>query len=217
MKNEVILTPKGVLSFPALLKQRFNKLAKRNEFSCELLFAPGVQGGAGKKADPAFADLQRIVADAMEEMWGVRDIKKLPKSTQKLFRLPFKNQGDKVKENDEGEEVIPDGHVDGAVYLRLVNAKKQPGVVGKDGKIPITDESEIYGGCYARAAVTAYAYDHESGNKGINFSLEHVQKMGDGEPFGAPRTNPEDHFSAVEGEDEDATDVAQDEPTSVFG
>lgn len=220
--SDLVITPQGRGSYPSLLKSRRNRLSGKDEFSIELLFPPDVQGNKAKEIDahPQFLELQRIVADAMEEKFKVRDFKSLPKSVKKNFRMPFKDQADKAYEDDDGNEAMPDGHFAGAIYLRLKNTK-QPGVVGKDGKIPITNENEIYGGAYYKCVVSAYAYDHESGNRGVNFSLEHVQKVGEGDSFGAPRTNPEDHFSAVpeeEGEDEAApADVSGETSHSIFG
>ena len=52
----------------------------------------------------------------------------------------------------------------------------------------------FYAGCYARAAITAFGYDRK-GNKGVSFSLMHIQKVKDGEPFGADRGKPDDFFN----------------------
>ena len=42
---------------------------------------------------------------------------------------------------------------------------------------------EIYPGCYCQAVVRAVTYNHPM-NKGIKFSLDTLQKVRDGEPFG---------------------------------
>ena len=72
------------------------------------------------------------------------------------------------------------------------------------GKHPITQQDEIYGGCYCKAQLNAYAYE-QAGNRGISFGLLHLQKVKDGEPFGI-RTRAEDAFAPVENTDSDMSD-----------
>ncbi len=71
-------------------------------------------------------------------------------------------------------------------------SKSKPGIVDSDRET-IIDQSEFYSGCFARATVSAYAYDY-MGNKGVSFNLLNVQKLDDGEPFSA-RSRPEDDFA----------------------
>jgi hypothetical protein len=61
---------------------------------------------------------------------------------------------------------------------------------------PIIKESDIYAGCYVRAALNAAPYNFE-GNKGVTFFLNHIQKWEDGEPLGGV-TRAEDVFEAIE-------------------
>jgi hypothetical protein len=63
-------------------------------------------------------------------------------------------------------------------------SEDKPGiVVGKEQRPP-QSENEVYGGCYAKASVTAFAYE-QKGNKGVSFALNNVWKLRDGEPFGS--------------------------------
>ena len=103
------------------------------------------------------------------------------------LRSPFLNQGDYEYE----------GYEDGAVLIRA-SSKLKPGVVDATVQ-PVIDESEIYPGCYARATIRAYAYD-VSGNRGVAFGLQNLQKLRDGDPLGG-RTRPEDDFSPVTDDD----------------
>ena len=77
-----------------------------------------------------------------------------------------------------------------------------PLVVGED-KQEIIDQSEVYSGCYVRASITFVAYNHKSGGKGVGAYLNGVQKVADGEPFGAARENADTMF----GDDDDEVDL----------
>ena len=62
----------------------------------------------------------------------------------------------------------------------------------------VIDPSKVFGGCWARAQVHAYAYD-KKGNQGVSFGLNNLQLVPAGdrpdEPFGGNRA--EDAFDAV--------------------
>lgn len=85
-------------------------------------------------------------------------------------------------------------------YFMNVSSKTKPGIVDRNVN-PILDSSEVYSGCYARVSINAFAYS-VSGNKGISFGLNHVQKLRDGDFLGG-RTRAEDDFDSVEGDDGD--------------
>jgi hypothetical protein len=85
-------------------------------------------------------------------------------------------------------------------YFMNVNSKTKPGIVDRAVK-PIEDSSEVYSGCYARVSINAFAYN-TSGNKGISFGLNHVQKLRDGDFLGG-RSKAEDDFDEVEPDDGD--------------
>ena len=81
-----------------------------------------------------------------------------------------------------------------------VSSKAQPGIVDRD-KMPVLDASEVYSGCFVRVALGAFAYNN-SGNKGISFGLNHVQKLRDGEPLGGI-TRAEDEFDDLDDDQDD--------------
>lgn len=70
---------------------------------------------------------------------------------------------------------------------------------------PITDRSEIYPGCWVNVSMQAFPFS-VSGNKGISFGLRNVQKVDDGEPFGAV-SRPEDDFDPYDDDDDDEDDI----------
>ena len=177
MSNRV-LTPVFRVSYPNVFKPRKNELSGKEEYSLVALFAKGDDLTALKQAAQA----------AAEYKWGP-DQKKWPKN----LRLPFRDQGDRAKE-ENGKEILPAGYEKGAIYLNL-KCTERPGLV--DAKVQsIIDESEFYAGCFARATVHAYAYD-QAGNRGISFGLENIQKVKDGETLGG-RIKATDAFTPIE-------------------
>ena len=72
----------------------------------------------------------------------------------------------------------------------FINAQSQtkPGIVKPDPSglskyVPITDEEELYSGCYGYAAVNFFAYNN-AGNKGISAGLNNVLKTRNGDFLG---------------------------------
>ncbi len=189
IKTTGVMTPEFRVSFPNLFKAKKNDLSGEDEYSVQALFS--------KDAD--LKVLKMAAEAAIAKKWG-DDKKKWPTN----LRSPFRLQDERAKVNDEGKKVLPPGYEEGAVYLNL-KSKQRPGVVDKNVQ-PIIDETEFYPGCYARATISAYAYDAK-GNKGVAFGLGNIQKTRDGEPLGG-RMKAEDEFAPIEGASEgDASTV----------
>ena len=96
-------------------------------------------------------------------------------------KLPAKlattlHDGDAEKEN--GGEYGPEckGHM-----VISVSSKNRPVVVYSD-KMPMTDATELYSGCYGRAVINFYVYD-TSGKIGLTAGLNGLMKLEDGEPL----------------------------------
>lgn len=123
---------------------------------------------------------------AASEKWG--------NAVPKTVRSPFR----KNEELDTPIAGIPD---DAIVMTFSANEDRRPGVV--DARLQdIIDEAECYSGAIYRAQVRAFAYD-TSGNKGISFGLQNLQKLEDGKPLGG-RTPANKAFTAVESDDKAA-------------
>ena len=170
-----VLTPEFRVSFPSVFQSRKNDLNGKDEFSLVALFKKGQDLSALKKA----------AADAVEKKWG----KKVPSS----LRTPFRDQGERAKTDDDGNEFLPEGYDRGAIFISLKSTQR-PGLVGPNLE-EIIDSTEFYAGCYARAKIRAYAYDIK-GNKGVAFGLVNIQKTRNGEPL-TGRTKAQDDFSAI--------------------
>lgn len=101
-----------------------------------------------------------------------------------------------IRDGDDFAEDYPEraGH-----YFMTVSSNSRPNVVDKSVQ-PIMEADEVYSGCYARVSLNAFPYS-VSGNKGISFGLNHVQKISDGEPLGG-RTRAEDDFDEIDEDDD---------------
>jgi hypothetical protein len=170
-----VTTPYFRVSFPNVFRAKKNELSGKDEFSIVALFPKGAD----------LSGLKKAAQDAIEKKWGT-DKTKWPQN----MRSPFRDHSEKMKDGK-----YPAGHEDGGVFINLKSSVR-PGIVGPDMQ-EIIDESQFYAGCMARASVNAYAYDNK-GNRGVSFGLNHLQKVGDGEPFGT-RSRVEDAFAPVAG------------------
>ena len=127
-----------------------------------------------KKTD--ITEMKRILKAAAVTKWG----DKIPKGLRNPIR--------------DGDEKELDGYKD--MWAISATSKIKPGLVDAD-KTAILTSDVFYSGCYARATLTAFAYD-QKGNKGVAFGLQNIQKLRDGEPFSG-RTRPEEDFDAQAG------------------
>ena len=86
----------------------------------------------------------------------------------------------------DGDDLRPSGDEFGpeckGCMVMTVSSNRKPVLIDAN-KIPITDESELYSGCYGRAIINFYGYDTQ-GNKGISAGLNAIMKLHDGEPLG---------------------------------
>lgn len=86
---------------------------------------------------------------------------------------------------------------------RQDNAKREatpPAVVKLAGKniVEIIDKKEFYAGCYAKAEITYYVYDHPKGKKGVTIGLNAVCKARDGEKIiSSYETNTKEVFKSM--------------------
>lgn len=187
---EQLLTPVARLSFPSLFEARsINGGAPK--FQATLLLDKAAQD------TDAFKALKRQAKEAAIAKWGADNI-------PKKLKTPFLTVDDL--------ENVPDGYEDDHVFIRLNNPLR-PGVVDSQ-RNEIIDPSAIYAGCDVLGATHAYAWEHPQGGKGVSFSLDHIMKVADNEPFGN-RTRAVDAFAGVDTGDVD--DGVADDDDDVFG
>lgn len=174
------MTPEFRVSFPQVFEPKGFE-GQEPKYSCVMLF--------DKKTD--LAPLKEAAFNAAKEKFGEKG--KWPKN----FKLPFR----------DGDEKADSKGYAGTIFV-TASSKKRPGIV--DQKLnDILDKEELYAGCYARAVLIAFAYD-VSGNKGVSFSLQHIQKLRDGEKFSGGKSA-RDEFTAVNDGSEDAENYSEED------
>lgn len=116
-------------------------------------------------------------------------------------RIP-KNWKNTFRDGDEEADLELNPEYEGC-YFMTVSSNTKPGIVDQDVQ-PILDATDVYSGCYARVSINAFPFN-VSGNKGVSFGLNHVQKIADGEPLGG-FSRAEDDFEPVARESDDDED-----------
>lgn len=177
--SEKVMTPEFRVSFPHVFKAQ-----KPMNEGAEPKY--GISMLFPKGAD--LSKLKAIAKEAIQEKWGDKPPKNL--------RSPFRDQGEKEYS----------GYEEGAIFVNATS-KMKPGIVDRNRE-DIISEEDFYAGCYARATIRAFAYD-VSGNRGVGFGLQNLQKLRDGEPLGG-RTSPQSDFEDVAGGDDGEVDDASD-------
>jgi hypothetical protein len=125
------------------------------------------------KSDKATLDKIKKAIEAAKATYIQRNSgKKLP---AQLKTTLHDGDGERPNGGDFGEECKGN-------YSITVSSKNPPVLVHAD-KTPLTDQNELYSGCYGRAIINFYVYD-TNGNKGISAGLNGVMKLYDGEPLG---------------------------------
>lgn len=158
-QSRTVITPEFRAAF-ANVFQTTKTPNGQDRYQLTALFEPGENLDA----------LKKLAKEALEAKWGT-DKSKHPKG----LRSPFRKQSEKA---GDYEGFLDD---DDAVFINMATIQ-QPGIVDANLK-DIIDPKQFYSGCYARAEVNAYAYD-KSGNKGVAFGLNNIQKLRDGERLG---------------------------------
>jgi hypothetical protein len=182
MADNKVITPEVRVSYPALHEPRVGPNGGEPKYGAALVFPHGADLSALKKS----------AGDALQERWGAKAMEMVQKGQ---LKWPFR---------DGSQKYGP-----GTTFIN-VTSKQPPGIVdrfaGPDGKPrPITDPSEVYAGCYARASVRPFTYD-VNGSKGVSFGLNNLQKLREGERLDG-RMNAADEFDATESGPADIDDL----------
>jgi hypothetical protein len=146
-----IVTPVFKVSFPVLFEPEGYE-GNEPKYSVTMMFPK----------DTDIKPLRQILNQAARETFG----KNIP---PKLIN-PLRD-GDNDEEREEYR----------GFWVCKALSKYQPYVCGKNRHKVITDETEIYAGCWGRAAVKAFGY--KTGKKGLSLILLSFQKLRDDEPI----------------------------------
>lgn len=99
----------------------------------------------------------------------------------------------------DGDEERDDEAYAGCMFINA-SSKGKPGLIDRYKK-EITDEEELYSGCYGRASINFYPFD-ASGNRGVAAGLNNLLKLEDGEPLGGRQSAENDFADYLEEEDD---------------
>jgi hypothetical protein len=160
----LVVTPVATLSYPHLdVPQQPQKGQNgKPKYSATLVFAPGTDLKA----------LEAAVIAAGEEKWPGKFAEMVRVGA---LRLPFRKDAEAK------------GYKPGSVFIN-VRSEQKPGAVylfpGPDNKPALIPDDKLrevmYPGAQVRAQIRAFPYD-SSGNKGVSYALNNIQKMGEGE------------------------------------
>ena len=116
--------------------------------------------------------IKQAMAEARESFCARNGANSLPQKPVHTL-----HDGDGVR--DSGD---PYGEECKGCYVITVSSKQKPVIVDAF-RNEITNQTEVYSGCYGRAAINFFGYN-SNGKKGISAGLLSIQKLSDGEPFG---------------------------------
>ncbi len=158
--------------------------------------------------DGAEAKYSTVILVPKTDKATIRKIQAAQKAALENGKAKFngtipKNWKNTFRDGDEEGDLEKNPEYEGHMFMSITN-KTKPGLVDANME-PIIDASELYSGCYVRVSMNAFAFN-VSGNKGVSFGLNHVQKISDGEPLGSI-TRADDDFEAIDPEDFDDDDL----------
>lgn len=180
-ERKSLITPRGILCFPSLFKPSAYEEGREPDFQMLLVMEKDKV-----RDDPAWKALRTAVVEAARAKFGDKAAAMMKAGK---LRMPWRP--------GEDYETYGDPFNSKTVMIKLKSNTK-PGLVTHDLE-PITDEDELYAGCYVRASYAPYAYD-QKGGKGVTLLLNNVQKLGNGKRLSGRRPA-RDEFEAVEAED----------------
>jgi len=181
-----LITPEGRVSFPTVFEPRAFAQGGDAKYGVTLLF---------DKDSADLSDLRKAAIQAVTDKWGP-DKAKWPANLRShdlsTYLSPTGKDGWPFRDGDlQGY----DGY-ENTVSVKF-SSKTKPGLVDR-AVMPIVSQEEFYAGCYARVQCAPFAFD-TSGNRGVTFMLNHIQKTRDGEAFSG-KGRAEDAFDALPAE-----------------
>lgn len=102
----------------------------------------------------------------------------------------------------DGDEERPDDEAYEGCYFINATSKTKPGVVkvmavnGERKLVEVTNEDDVYSGCYGHVSVNFFAFNN-AGNRGIAAGLNNVLKTRDGEYLGG-RSSAQSDFGGMD-------------------
>ncbi|MBE5927304.1 MAG: DUF2815 family protein [Lachnospiraceae bacterium] len=150
-----------------------------------------------------YGGIQKYSVSALISKEDIDTINKIEEVIEHVKEQSVQKWGGRIPANirlplHDGDVEKPDNPIFQNCYYLNAKSKDAPQVVDRNVH-PITNQTEIYSGCYGNISITLYGYNF-SGTKGIAAWLGNIQKIRDGEPFGR-RIVATDDFEPIGGED----------------
>lgn len=180
-----VVTGKVRLSYPQLFKAKAAEEGQDPKFSVEVLIPKSdtktlAKIRAAQNAAAAASERGKKALGDSVPTWG-------------SDKFPHKKFTDTLRDGDDDDENDGRDERKGHWFMNVRSSEKfKPGVVDKNLD-DVQDQSEVYGGVYARVSMTAFAFSTQ-GNKGVSFGLNSVQVLGYGDSFGGERENASEVF-----------------------
>jgi len=182
LKNSCrIVTPAFRVAFPNVFKPSGFR-GGNLKYSLVMLF----------KKEQDLKEIKKALKSAKIMEWGAN-----PRNWPENIAMP-------ITDGDSPKTSAYDGFKGCWAIKASSSAEAKPSVVDYPGSNPIIDPSEFYPGCVARAQIFArvWEFPEKSGRFGIQFILDHVQKLKDAKPFGSKKAAKDVFAIEVDGDDE---------------
>lgn len=178
-------------SYVTLDKPKLVKGSTKELYSVMALLPAGFDLGPMKKA---------ALAAIEEKPWGKG--KSAAVAGHPKFKKPWKDQAEMV--DNDGE--LRAGMTAGQHFVNFSNVLRP--MLLDESATELLSAEKLYSGAQYRAKVECYAWEHETGGRGVTFSLLGIQKIGDGPRLGGTgaRASTSD-FEPVAGSGKTASDV----------
>lgn len=179
VQNPVVLLENVRLSFPALFEPKAgDEPGSKPKYGATFLLHK-VKNQKSIKALEAAVETVKKTADVLKG--------------KKIAKAP-------IRDGSEKDQL--DGYTDEVMFISARNHNRVGVVNRKCVSVTAQDVKEVpYAGCFVNATVECYGYTHPKSGAGVTWSLRNVQFVGDGDPFGAKATPPENDFKPLDDDD----------------
>lgn len=180
-----VTTGPARLSYCNVFKPRAFQEGDKEKYSVTLLIPKKDKKTLKKVKDAISSEIE----EGMESLWNGKE----PKNMWNPLR--------------DGDESVDDHPEYEGFYTLNAKSDSKPVLLDEDGE-ELLDQSEIYSGCWARGAITFFAFNNKT--KGVGVALNALKKYKDDEPFGSAMTvdsakkafDDDDDFDEFEEEDD---------------
>jgi len=196
-QRDGIVTLRDVrLSFPHLFEPTASVEDGPKKYRATFLMDPETE--SGKKN---IAAIEAAIKKAAAGVW---------KGNADKIRAKLDSDRSGLRDGDDCTNQAGDVYAgyEGMMALGATNARKVKVLRRDKSTIDSTEAAEIYAGCYVNAVVSIWATDQKKhGGNGIFATLEIVQYLRKGEPFGAAELDEDDYLDDMGDEEEDDGDL----------